>query len=68
MPTRSQTFSASTKMLNKYEDQAEISLVRLDILDLSEVLARIESERVRLHWQREELQQYCLDQYGQIRA
>jgi len=55
-------------MLNKYEDQAEISLVRLDILDLSEVLARIESERVRLHWQREELQQYCLDQYGQIRA
>jgi hypothetical protein len=32
------------------------------------VLARIDCERARLQWQPEALQQYCLDQYGQIRA
>ena len=49
-------------------DREETSLVRSDILDLSDVLARIDCEQARLQWQREDLQQYCLDQYGQIRA
>ena len=49
-------------------DQEEISLGRSNILDLSDVLARIDCERARIQWQPEDLQQYCLDQYGQIRA
>ena len=49
-------------------DQEDISLQRLDILDLSDVLTEIDCERARLQWQREDLQQYCLDQYGQIRS
>ena len=35
---------------------------------LSDVLAGIDCERTRLQWQPKDLQQYCLDQYGQIRA
>ena len=41
---------------------------RLDILDLSDVLTEIDCERARLRWRREDLQQYCLNQYGQIRS
>ena len=50
------------------QDQEETSPVRPDTLDLSDALARIDCERARLQWQPEDLQQYCLDQYGQIRA
>ena len=49
-------------------DRDEDVRSRLAILDLSDVLARIDCERVRLHWQPEALRQYCLDQYGQLRS
>jgi len=62
-----QTPETSSKCDREW-DQEEISLERSDILDLSDVLARIDCERARLQWQPEDLQQYCLDQYGQIRA
>ena len=49
-------------------DQEDTFPTRLDILDLSDVLVRIDCEQARLQWQPKDLQQYCLDQYGQIRS
>ena len=49
-------------------EQGEISLARSEILDLSDVIAGIDCERSRLHWQPEEFRQYCLDRYGQPRS
>ena len=62
-----QTPETSSKCDREW-DQEDISLERSDTLDLSDVLARIDCEQVRLQWQPEDLQQYCLNQYGQIRA
>ncbi|MCY7277949.1 MAG: hypothetical protein LH702_30500, partial [Phormidesmis sp. CAN_BIN44] len=71
MPTTEFTPEPMPETLSEFDreqEQEEISSVRSDTLDLSDVLARIDCERARLQWQPEELQQYCLDQYGQIRA
>ena len=68
IPVVESTPEPRLERLSECEDQADTSPAHLDILDLSEVLARIECERVRLQWEREELQQYCLNEYGQIRT
>ncbi|MCY7275708.1 MAG: hypothetical protein LH702_18705 [Phormidesmis sp. CAN_BIN44] len=71
MPTTEFTPEPMPETLSEFDrewGQEEISSVRSDTLDLSDVLARIDCERARLQWHPEDLQQYCLDQYGQIRA
>jgi hypothetical protein len=71
MPTTEFTPGRTPERLSECDqeqEQEENSLERSDTLDLSDVLARIDCERVRLQWQPEEFQQYCLNQYGQIRA
>ena len=68
IPVVESTPEPTPESLSGCEDQEDTSLAQLNILDLSEVLVRIDCERVRLHWQLQELQQYCLNQYGQIRA
>ena len=48
-------------------DRDEAFSARLNFLDLSDVIARIDCQRMRLQWQPQELQQYCFDQYGRLR-
>jgi hypothetical protein len=60
--------SKPTPEISRERDQGEVPPARSDILDLSDVLARIDCERVRLQWQPEDLQQYCIDQYGRFRS
>ena len=68
LPVGEFTPEPTPERLGECENQENTSPAQLDILDLSEVLARIDCERARLHWQPQALQQYCLDEYGQIRA
>ena len=67
MPAAEFTLERTPEVLSEC-DRDEASSAQLNFLDLSNVIAGIDCERVRLQWKPQELQQYCLDQYGRLRV
>ena len=66
IPTTEFSPDRTPKILSEC-DRNEAFSARLNFLDLSDVIARIDCQRMRLQWQPQELHQYCFDRYGRLR-